>query len=160
MRRPNAAVPMRNLRSVMDKEDSNGQAIASDEYDFLRPKSPSSTPKAQFDDLASTAVSGMIHAGLTFWGPEPPEEDIKVEISPPDVVESFDITRSGDLAMDGGGQENKDPNSREEATAEPSSIPDPSAEHPTATQESGLSHVISDSGVLTKPTNDTNCLLV
>lgn len=53
----------------MDKEDSSSQFIASDEYDFLRPKSPSSTPKIRLDDIPSAAVSGLVHAGLVFWGP-------------------------------------------------------------------------------------------
>ena len=51
-------------------DDSSPQFIASDEYDFLRPKSPSSTPKVRLDDIPSTAVSRLVHDGLVFWGPK------------------------------------------------------------------------------------------
>jgi hypothetical protein len=110
-KRPNAAVPLRNSRGTIDKEDSNSQSVTNDEYDFLRPKSPSSTPKIQFDDLASAAVSKLVHAGLTFWEPE---AKVKEEIDPPNIVESSETTNqdialdNGDDAMGNGSQEHKD----------------------------------------------------
>jgi hypothetical protein len=109
----NAAVPLRSIRRMTDKEDSNLQIIASDEYDFLRPKSPSSTPKARFDDLPSVAVSRLVHGGLVFWGPKGDLEDS----DPPGIAEPHDTSHSN-LVNAISGQECEGSTLEAEATSE------------------------------------------
>jgi hypothetical protein len=94
VKRQNAAVPLRSARGQIDREDATPQNIANDEYDFLRPKSPSSTPRIRLDDLPSAAVSKLVHGGLVFWEPE---VDVKAESDPSD--EPFDSPHHGDPAI-------------------------------------------------------------
>jgi hypothetical protein len=96
-------VPLRSARGVMDKEDSSSQFIASDEYDFLRPKSPSSTPKVRLDDIPSAAVSRLVHAGLVFWGPKTNSK----ESDPMDIDQALNKINHGD-------EEDKDPQPKTE----------------------------------------------
>ena len=104
VKRQNAAVPLRRARGVTDGEDSVTQTIANDEYDFLRPKSPSSTPKARFNDIPSAAVSRLVHAGVVFWGPA---AHVTQE-SDPTNIELVDSVGHVDRAIDEGGEEHED----------------------------------------------------
>jgi hypothetical protein len=97
VKRPNAAVPLRSVRGQIEREDSTLQTIANDEYDFLRPNSPSSTSKIRFDDLPSAAVSRLVHDGLVFWGPKVDVKEEELDVV--DIVEPFDGSQYGDAAM-------------------------------------------------------------
>lgn len=64
-RRHNAAIPLRNT----GESSRNGAVpLAPDDYDFLRSHLPA--PNLHLDDLPSAAISKLVDAGLTLWGPE------------------------------------------------------------------------------------------
>jgi len=149
VKRQNAAVPLRSVRGPMDREDFNPPITANDEYDFLRPKSPSSTPKTHFDDLASAAASKLIHAGLTFWGPK---VEVKEENDPSGIVESFDSKSHRDPAMDDSGHEHKDP---QELSSALDAVTD---ERPTLIGQED--NDTSGPGEHAESENDAGCVLV
>ncbi|KAF7981748.1 hypothetical protein HWV62_32369 [Athelia sp. TMB] len=73
--RQNAAAPLR------DTADDNIPTIVPDEYDFLVQTTPA--PNIHMEDLASEAVTRLVDAGLTLWGPEEDlDTPMKVEDSP------------------------------------------------------------------------------
>lgn len=66
-RRHNAAIPLRNPGESV--RNGNGAVpLAPDDYGFLISHFPA--PNLHLDDLASAAVSKLVDAGLTLWGPE------------------------------------------------------------------------------------------
>jgi hypothetical protein len=155
VKRPNAAVPLRSVRGQIDREDSTLQTIANDEYDFLRPKSPSSTPKVRFDDLPSAAVSRLVHGGLVLWGPE---VDVKEE---PDLldVEPFNSPRHGDPAMADGDYQASSA-LVETLTERPESLSVPDAE--TDDRLTAIDRRPDQQGELegcAKPADDASCLV-
>jgi hypothetical protein len=131
------------------------QTIANDEYDFLRPKSPSSTPKVRFDDLPSAAVSRLVHGGLVLWGPE---VDVKGEPDPLDVVEPFNSSRHSDPAMaDGDYQASKCATSLSERP-ESSSVPDAETDDRLTAIDRRPDQQGELEG-LAKPADDASCLV-
>jgi hypothetical protein len=146
----------------MDREDSNPQTIANDEYDFLRPKSPSSTPKARFDDIPSAAVSSLVHAGLVFWGPNPPKPLMKEESDPTVTTKPLDSAASHALTHDGS-EEHEDPQPRAEELAEtPTSVPDAETDDRLAAIErrTGQQYNNSDLETHTKLPDETGCVVI
>lgn len=151
VKRPNAAVPLRSVRGQIDREDSTSQTIiTNDEYDFLRPKSPSSTPKARFDDLPSATVSRLVHGGLVLWGPA---VSVKEEPDPLEVVKPLNNSR---LAMADGDYQA----SSALADERPGSLSAPDAE--TDDRLTATDRRPDQQGELegcTKPTDDASCLV-
>jgi len=155
----NAAVPLRNVRRITDKDDPNQQTIANDEYEFLRPKSPSSIPKARFDDLPSMAVSRLVHGGLVFWGPN---VDVKEEPDPPDTPEHLDAS-PGDPADIDDDKGYEYSSSQGEASTEPlelSSAPDAEIDDRIVVEDLPTGSDDTSRVDIEAPAKDAGCLVV
>lgn len=90
--RQNAAVPLhspRRSRTVREYSKADFSRPRRDDYEFMRPKSPSwRAGTYHFDPLPNIEVSELVHAGLTFWGPQ--TESVKSEWDFPEGISDVD----------------------------------------------------------------------
>lgn len=78
----------RRPRTIRESSKADFSRPGRDDYEFMRPKSPSGRVGSYyFESLPNTEVSQLIHAGLTFWGPQ--TESVKSELSTPGKIGSM-----------------------------------------------------------------------
>lgn len=102
VKRQNAAVPLRSPRrprTIRESSKANFSRPGRDDYEFMRPKSPSwRTGTYHFSSLPNTEVSQLVHAGLTFWGPQ--TESVKIEWNSPEKIDGVDTSLRDDTMIE------------------------------------------------------------
>lgn len=156
-KRRNAAVPLRRTREPVDATESiNPMAKRSrtDDYEFLRPKSPTGTTRSHhFDDLPCPEVSKLVHAGLTFWGPEVNESKEEGFISG-DTFDDIEIHDVGGQARGSLEPPIMAPTDRTTVNTSQSDVQATPIEEQTETSDGGEQEGDAE------PEKDSNCLLI